>query len=275
MVLPPRPLRLQSSFVWKFQLGGLALLLGALAVAVAVVLWQAAAVRALLDQNGIWAAGQEAAGASAGGEVTTHLGILHSYTLHVKYLDGQGAEHAGVLEFDALFASVDRDKDPVVRFLADAPERFALSWAQDLGTSRWAAAGVWVLLGAGLIGGAIGAGGWFVLRRLGDARRCARQADEYVARITSVVPQYVKGRHSGNAYLFAAQTVDGRPITGKADFPLAHTPLFADREGTSMLVLAAQDCLQRPVAPRDDFFPFALTAEEQAAARAALGQTAG
>src|SRR5690349_20754522 len=62
MAFPPRPLRLKSSFVWKFRLGGFALILGGLAAAGGFAWWLSGSARAIVEESSIWAAGVPASG---------------------------------------------------------------------------------------------------------------------------------------------------------------------------------------------------------------------
>src|SRR5882672_5989534 len=129
MLLPPCPLRLKASFVWRFQLGGIVLVLVGVASAIGYAWWQYSAVRELLDQTSIWAAGVPALRTEVGGKETTHKFIFHSYELDVTFLDATRTKHESKLEFDSFGSEVDQTATPQVRYLKDDPGRFALSWA--------------------------------------------------------------------------------------------------------------------------------------------------
>jgi hypothetical protein len=273
MLLPPCPLRLQTSFVWKNQLVGVLLLLIGIAASLGYAWWQYDAVRELIEQTGIWQAGVPAAWSEVKGEVTTNRFIFRGYDLDVTYLDAQGARHQGKLKFDTLGGAVDQKRDPVVHYLKDAPDRFALSWSMDVRTSRWVSVGFMALVGIGLVGGSFSYLGWLALRRLADARRCAARSDEVIVRITKVVPQMVQGRHTGNTIHFAGVTVDGREVAGKMVLAKKYEPLYADPSLQTMVALVPPENPKRAVVLRSDFHPFLLTTEEQAQVRAAIARS--
>jgi hypothetical protein len=272
MLLPPRPLRLRSSFVWLNQLGGIFLLLAGIAVAIGYGWWQADEVKALLTQSRIWRDGVAAQRAEVGGQVRTKQFIFHSYELDVSYVDASGATHEHELEFDTLLDKVDEDTEVSVRHLADAPERFALSWAMEVKTSRWMAIIFLGLVGVGLIGGSLVYLGCHALRLLANGRRCARRSDEVVVQITQVTQQVTQGKHNANVYHYQGQLDDGRPITGKVSYALKHEPLFADPTRQTMIALVSPENLKRPLSLRGDFHPFALSEDEQAAVRTAIAR---
>jgi hypothetical protein len=270
MLLPPCPLRLKASFVWKYQLGGVALLIVGLASAIGYAWWQYDAVKELIDQDRIWQAGVPALGSEVSGRVTTNKFIFHGYDLDVKYLDADRTRHESKLEFDTLGVEVDQAVTPTVRYLKDDSSRFALSWAIEVKISRWFSIGFMAIAGIGLIGGSFTYLGVLALRRLGDARRCASRSDEVLVRITRITQQIVKGRHTGNEYLYAGQTVDGRAVSGKVIFPVKHEPLYVDSTKQTMIVLVPQENLKRVVVLRGDFHPLDLTPDEQAKVRAGM-----
>ncbi len=100
MVLPPCPLRLQSSFVWKNFLAGTIMLAIGVAAAVGYAWWQYDSVGELLDQTRVWRAGVPAPQTEVKGEVTTHKFVFRSYDLNVRYVDQKGALHEGKLTFE-------------------------------------------------------------------------------------------------------------------------------------------------------------------------------
>jgi len=270
MALLPTPLRLNSSFVWKTQLGGIALIIFGLGCSVGFAWWESSAIRKLVDQSRIWPRGAVALQTSVTGNVTSHSFILNDYDLDVTFRDGNQVQHQGKLEFDTFISKADQDSEPVVHYLSDDPEKFALSWAVSAKISRWAAIGFELLVGVGLLGGLCTFSGVMVLRRLSDARWCALRTTEVVVRITQVVPTKAKGRHVGNQYHFAGRMVDGREVLGKTVFPIKYEPLFADGAKRSMLVLIPQENVKRPVVVRGDFYPFDLTPDEQAKVRQSM-----
>ncbi len=274
MVLPPCPLRLQSSFVWKNLLAGTIMLTIGVAAAVGYAWWQYDSVGELVDQTRVWRAGVPAPQTEVKGEVTTNRFVFRSYDLNVRFVDQKGALHEGKLTFDTLGGEVDQKRDPAVHYLENAPDRFALSWAMDVTTSRWVAVVFMAVVGVGLVGGSFGYIGWLCLRRLADARRCAARSDEVIVRITKVVAQMVHGRQAGTTYHFEGQTVDGRTVAGKAVMQKNQEPLFADAARQTIVALVPPENPKRAVVLRQDFHPFQLTADEQAQARAAIARGA-
>ncbi|HET7537291.1 MAG TPA: hypothetical protein VFJ90_12605 [Candidatus Didemnitutus sp.] len=269
MVLPPCPLRLKRSFVWKYQLGGIALLLVGVAAAIGYAWWQYDNMVELVEQSKIWRGGVVAPSCAAGGKVTTHKFFFHEYKLDVKYMDAARKAHAGKLSFDTV-TEINRDSEPEVRYLEENPEKFALSWAVDVTTGRWLNIVFFAIVGVGLVGGSFSYLGYTALRRLAHARSCARRAEELLVRVTKIEPQMVKGKHTGNEYHYAGQTFDGRPVTGKIVFTVKDEPLFVDAEKQHLLALVSSDDLKRSTVLRRDFYPFDLNEAEQAAAREAL-----
>jgi len=273
MVLPPCPLRLQSSFVWKNLLGGGLLLLAGLGASAGYAWWQYDAVRQLVDQTEIWKAGVPAPQCEVKGEVTTNHFIFRGYKLDVKYRDPRGAIHQGRLELDTLGGAVDQKREPVVRYLEKEPDRFALSWSMDVRTSRWASFAFMAVVGVGLVGGSFACLGLLALRRLADARRCAARSDEVIVRITKAEPQVVQGRQTGTIFHFAGQTVDGRWVAGKTSLARKSEPLYADPSLQNLVALVSPESPKRAVVLRGDFYPFLLTSDEQAQVRAAIART--
>lgn len=270
MLLLPSPLRLKSSFVWKNLLGGLVLVLIGIGAVVGFAWWQADTVNELIDQSRIWKTGREAWSTEVKGKVTTNHFILHEYDLDVTFTDANQALHQSKLKFDTLFGEVDQAREPMVHYLENDPEHYALSWSMDVKTSRWAAIVFMAVMGIGLIGGSFTFLGVAALRRLADARHCTRRVNEIAVRVTQVVPTLVKGKHTGNEYHFTGRTIDGREFSGKTVFPVKYEPLYADGSKQTMLALIPQENVKRPVILRGDFYPFDLTPEEQAKVKQAV-----
>jgi hypothetical protein len=274
MVLPARPLQLKSSFVWLNRLLGIGLVLAGLAAGVGYAWWQYDAVRELWEQSQIWAVGVPALSTTVGGEVKTSRAIFHEYKLEVHYVDALGVTHEHKLEFDTLGGAVDQDREAMVHYLEADPDRFALSWAVDVKTSRWASIAFLGLVGVGLIGGSLFFFGGVAWRTLSAAQRCAHRSDEVIVRITRVVAQTNKGKHDADVYHYAGETIDGRVVTGNVLFSLKHGPLYADPAHQTMVALVAPENLKRPVIVHDDFHPFVLRDTEEAEVRSAIAARA-
>jgi hypothetical protein len=270
MLLPPRPLRLRASFIWKFQLGGLALVAVGVAATIGYAWWQLDALKELLDQSRVWAAGVPAEYCEVSGKVSTTKAIFHNYTLDVIYVDAARKRHQAKLEFSTLVTEMDQARNPVVRYLKDEPGRYALSWAVEAKTSRWASFLFMTIVGVGLVGGSFSFIGVVMLRRVADARRCARRSDEVIVQITQLTPQVVNGRRTGTEYRFSGQVAGARTVTGKVVFSTKEEPLYADAAKQTLVALVAQEALQRPVVLRSDCHPFELTADELAKVRAEI-----
>jgi hypothetical protein len=269
-ILPPRPLRLRPSFVWKYLLGGLALISLGVAIAIGSGWWQLDCAKELLDESRIWSEGIAAQQATMSGDVTTHKFIFHEYKLQISYVDATGMMHRANLKFDTLIGQIDDSQGPVVHYLKDSPDRFALSSAIDVSISRWASILFLAVTVVGLIGGSCILLGLRALWRLRDARRCATHSEEVIATITHFEAKVANGKHTRNIYHFSGKTADGRALKGKADFSSKESPLYAAKQ--TILVLAPQDNPDRAVAVRSDFHPFVLNAEEAKRARAELSR---
>jgi hypothetical protein len=270
MLLPPTPLRLQSSFVWKYRLGGLVLLAVGISAGAGYAAWQYNTIRELLDQARIWRMGEPALEVRVSGREKTSKGIFHGYELDVEYVDAREGRHKRTMKFDTLGGEVDQNAEPAVHYLKDDPDQYALSWAMDVTTSRWCSIGFMMLAGVGLIGGSFSFLGWRALRRLLDAQRCAARSDEVIVEITKVRPQKVHGKITANEIFFTGLTPDGREVKGDTTFPIKFEPLWADASQRRMVALVPPENLKRAVVPRGDFWPFEFTADEQAKVRAAI-----
>lgn len=263
MLLPERPLKLKSSFVWKSRLGGVLGIVAGLAMLVGVGWWQSGEVRRLLDEKALWARGVAASGVEVSGRETTNRFLFHSYKLKVAYRDADGRRHGGKVEFDTVVGSIKNGRRASVHYAPEAPERFVLSWALEVERSRWGSMAFFVAVGV-VVGGLFVVVGVGALRKLADARHCAVRGEEVVARITKAVQQTNHGKHTSTTYHFEGALADGRIVAGKADFPAKHRPLVLDPEGATMLVLATPAQPKRPVPLRGDCHPYALSGVELA-----------
>ena len=261
MLLPERPLKLKSSFVWKSRLGGVLGIVVGLAMVVGVVWWQSGEARRLLAEKALWARGVAASGVTVSGRETTNRFLFHSYKLKVSYLDADGRRHGGKVEFDTVVGSIKNGRRASVHYAPENPESFVLSWALEVERSRWGSMAFFVAVGVGM-GALLVVVGVGALRKLADARNCAVRGEEVVARLTKVVRQTNHGRHTRTTYHFNGALADGRIVAGKVDWPAKHQPLLLDPQGATILVLATPDQPGRPVALRGDCYPYALTGVE-------------
>ncbi len=270
MLLPPSPLRLLPSFVWKYRLGGLALLAVGIAAGTGYAVWQYHGIRALLEESRIWQQGESAPTVDVSGHVETSKAIFHEYKLDVEYTDARQVKHKHRLDFSTLGTEIDQKADPNVHYLKADPDQFALSWAVEAKTSRWCSIGFMMLAGVGLIGGSFSFLGWRAMRRLADAQRCAARSDEVIVEITKVRQTNVHGKVTANEIKFAGRMPDGREVTGETSFPIKFEPLWADGSRLRMVALVPPENLKRAVVLRSDFWPFLLTPEEQEKVRAGI-----
>jgi hypothetical protein len=255
--LPPRPLRLSAGFVRRSIVGTALCVVFCLAACVGYPAWQAFQARAILDDEALWNGGLAARQASAEGKETSHDFILNEYDVVVTYRDQAGHEHKGRTKFDTLFSSIDANAQPVVHYDPREPERFALSWAHDQLSGRWAS-----VAGLALVGAAIGIVLLFearqLLRRLAAARRAAVASDEVELAIARIVRVSQYGRATGLVrYYYRVPTPSGekqREIAFNAK--KGHKPLFADAEETRLLALRSAEAPDRPVVLRNDLYPF-------------------
>ncbi len=237
--------------------------------------WQWFDAEELLDQSRIWKEGVPASAVEVQGRETTHKFVFHSYDLEVSYLDAKHSLHRGRVNFNSMTEG-DKTSTPIVHYLENDPEHFALSWAMELKSSRWAAIAFMTVLGAGLIGGAFAIGGMQAMRKFFDARCCVRRCDEIAVRITHIIEHIAKDEQTGTTYYFTGKTVEGQEVSGKVYFEVQHEPLFADGSKRTAVALISPENPKRPVVPRDDFYPFDLSSEEQARARAVIaGRSSG
>jgi hypothetical protein len=271
----PRPLRLKPSFVRRQTIGGVALLAAAVAVASTggVSAWGSASD--LSEQSRIWEAGITAPNAMAQGRVTTRFpfGLFHRYKFDVSYTDESGVFHQHVLEFETC-DEVGTSAEPEVRHLRGDADRFALSWAVHARGSRILAIGAVVVIGV-VMGGIFGLLGIHSLRHLSLARRRALRSEAVVARIASVRPVMLSGRHTSSVFNFEGRTADGRSVKGNTSIKIKQQPLFADPWGHTMVVLVGPRGSDRPFALLGDFHPFELTPGQQEAVRSALQSRGG
>ncbi len=269
MLLPPRPLRLNRLFVVEHITGGPALLLVGLAAACLGGWVTFGDASQLAEESRIWENGVPASQVSATCRVRTQRLVIHEHKVSVRYTDANGAEHRGYVDFSTLGAKYDGSKEAVVRYLREAPDRFALSWAVDAGTARILLI-VLLALGMFLATAAFGALGMRMLRRFATARRLAARSDEIAVRVVKVEPQLSRGRHKRSTFHYEGRAASGRELSGKESFPLDRPPLFADASGRTIVALVDPDDPSRLLLVHGDFLPFEPTPDEQAAIRAAI-----
>ncbi len=133
----------------------------------------------------LWENGVEAAQAGLSGEVTTTNLVFKDYELDLQWITQEGALHKGEVEFFRWFTGPGQSDEYKVRYLKDAPEKAALSWAYEGRFHGW----VFVLLLVGLGGGMLLVGVLLLgaaLKDVGQVNRLARQGTLVAAPIAAV-----------------------------------------------------------------------------------------
>src|SRR4051812_25526066 len=97
--LPPRPLRLQQSFLLKSYLWGVLWLLVGLGVGGAYIVWQTNDARRILRDQEVWANGTPSEFGNVHGTTRSRYGIFKEYSLDVSYTDASGSEHVDHFTF--------------------------------------------------------------------------------------------------------------------------------------------------------------------------------
>jgi hypothetical protein len=268
-ILPARPLRLSSKFVFKNYLGAFASLLFGLGIAVGGGIWQLGHAQDILEQKRIWQTGIQSRGAEASGKVTTRRAIFKEYNLTVRYVV-QGRIRTGKVEFDTLAVGADTKADPIVRYDPRRPQKFALSWAVDVTGARWVSFGVFFSF-------LVGIGGVFVwlfvstLRRVSDARACAAESDEVWLTITGVTRDQYGNTTFKFRYTAAGESTprDGQSVVGAK----MGAPLYRDEQTLAeVLGLVSARRPARPWLLSADLYPFDVPPGEREATLARLRQ---
>jgi hypothetical protein len=226
--------------------------------------------RDLSEESRIWESGLAAPQASGWVTNKTRRFPFRTSKLDVTYIDAAGKHHRHEVEIDTIWGSIDGSKRPVVRYLPEHADRFAVSWAVEARASRIANVVALGVLGVGLVAAAFGVIGIGALRRLSLARRRAFDSEEVVVRITKVEPKAGPRGYAGDVYHYAGKTADGRELSGKESFRKNEEPLFADASRTTIVVLVDPLDPGPALVVRQDFRPFVLTPEEESAVRAAI-----
>jgi len=275
--LLPRPLHLRAGFVRRSYLGAIACFLGGGAALIAYPALEISEAKDTLADAEIWKTGVPAEGLNLEGHRTTHQAILDSYDLTVDYADQQGGEHHGRVKFSTLFASVDKGSPWHVRYDPKAPDRFALSWAVDLTWARWTAFGFMTFVGVGL-GLMFVAGGFLVMRRLGDARQAAVQSDEAELELEGIVQITKYRRPTGQVkYRYRVPTAAGKTKVRELllNDKKGQKPLYADAAKTRLFALRPPRAPDRPVVLRADLYPFEVPGWDAATVAAHLARQLG
>jgi len=262
MVLPPPPLRIQTSVFTSAVF-----LVIVSAVMTALMGWSVAneahAAAALMHERALWGHGVPAADGSYEGEVETHRLVFHSYKLTVKYRDDQGRAHEGSREFSALGGGFDPNQAVEVRYAPDDPEDFVLGAAVDMSGRRWASIGFSGSIGPFLIG-LFGCLAVTAARAVSRTMRCAR--DGYPVEVELIgAPE--RDQYQNTTYRFRVagegmSTVHGATLRKQGPVVVRDDPTRAlgvrSRSNPSAVILLGEDG-----------YPFALSLEARDAMREA------
>ena len=122
-------------------------LLVGLALGVGSIYWGIQGLGGVITEGSLWEKGTPAPHVRVGGRVQSNRMIIKTYKLDVDFHDAAGGVHHGYQEFTTLFASVDQERPPELRYDASDPSRFALSWARDVTGGRLSAAVFFIVMG--------------------------------------------------------------------------------------------------------------------------------
>jgi hypothetical protein len=258
MILPSPPYRVSPTFVrglWKqvifFGLFGCGLLAAGLWLCVPEALH-------ILSERDVWRRGEPALEAAVKGREKTQRLIFHSYELDVSWTGQDGMPRSGRVEFQTVFGSIDQSVPVEVRTLPEDPQRFALSWGQDVIVYRWMAALFFLAVGVGL-GGLILTVPLATVVELRLANDCAHDSSEIHA---DAVQTKVDGNNVH--YKISGVTPWGGPID--ATFVannLFGGPLFVDDAGSRVLVLVSPRRPGKALVIRDNFLPYEFDVAER------------
>ena len=270
------PLRLHPGFVRRTYLGLCAAVIFGLAAAIVYPVMELGAARKLMDAVATWQTGTDAEDASAEGHETSHNFILNSYHLDVEFVDQQGGQHKGKVEFDTLFASVDQKAPVHVKYDPQNPDHFAFSWMIDMKATAWAAIAFMSLMGIG-IGLLCLALARQMLQGLAAARRAAVDAVESSVGLMKIVEVRQYGRATGVVkYQYATTNAAGKLKRREVVFNVKkqQAPLYFDQASSRMFVLQPP-APHQPVVLRNDFYPFDVSEHDRPALLARLERLRG
>ncbi len=265
------PLRLHPGFVRKSYLGLCALVLFGLAAAIVYPVMEIGEARKLMSATALWQTGTDAEDATVEGHETSHNFLLNSYHLNVEFVDQQGGQHKGKVEFDSLFASVDQKAPVHVKYDPQNPDRFAFSWMIDMKATAWASIAFMTLVGLGL-GLLFLFGARQMGQRLAAARRAAVDAVESSVALVKIVEVRQYGRATGvMKYQYATTNAAGKTKRREVVFNVKkqQAPLYFDQASSRMFVLQPP-APHQPVVLRNDFYPFDVSAHDRPALLARL-----
>lgn len=262
--VPARPLKLHPAFVARYVFGVLLMLAMGLGFGSWLAIRQYQGAMNLLGQSTVWQRGVPAPSCSVEGTRTTMKLVFHAYSFRVSYRDERGNPRTGDLAVETIFSPIDDRREPVVRYLKEAPDRFALSWAIEVRNNSWLS---WTLCSTVAVMSLCGISvAVFLFKELRLAILCAQKSDEILLPITKVTKEYRRGEFNISVYHFEGANGRGQIFKGKARFSEQYEPLFADSSKTKMVGLVSVHAPERPVVLRCDLLPFKRRKAQQDAA---------
>ena len=208
----------------------------------------------LLRTSKVWQRGVPSSSCTVEVKESTFKFVFHTYEFKVSYCDSRGELHNGTCEVDTVFSTIDQGREPVVRYLKEAPDAFALSWVLDVQNSAWLS---WsCFAAAGILSFCCIAGVVFLCNELRLAFLCAQKSEEILLPVVKVSQESSRGGSKINVYHFQGENGRGQSLKGKARFSERQGPLFADASKTKMVALISEQAPRSPVVLRCDLQPF-------------------
>lgn len=258
-VLPERPLKLKRSFILGSVLGGGAALVAGIAAGAAYLIWQGYEAKAILEDGERWEHATPVEGGAEGSE-SSHMFVLNTYDLRVRYLDPNGSAREAKVEFTTFIGGPDTEREIEVRYDPEHPDHPLLSWAIETIPGRWRAVAFMSAAGV-LIGWAFVFLGWMGLARWRSARAVAARSVEVACPIADHKVENVKGQDMATFFYELPDIPELPPGRKKKK----HKAVFTLKQGgpilvggNALLVLVSPDLPQLPFAVREDFHPFEL-----------------
>lgn len=252
-------LRVHPKFLVSRSLGGVLLLLAAVGVAAGSAVLVSGMAASILEDGRVWRTGTVAKHAEVQGTQTTSHFIFRSYELQVSFADASGEVRSAKASYGLLFGSLDVDAPLEVRFDPSAPERVALSWAQQALVPRWLQVlfvGAIMVLG---FGGFLGWAGLKALRRFRDVRAAAARPEVQLLGVLSETAVIVNGKPTGATRIeWASEGEVGTFVLEKDEQLAALTP-------DTLVALRTPGAPGRPVVLHGNGYPFVLTEHELSA----------
>ncbi len=251
--MPMPALRVHPKFLVSRSVGGVLLLVAAAAVALASTSIVAGMARDILEDRRVWRMGAVAESAEVQGTHKSSRFISNRYDLQVSYVDGTGEVRNARVSYGLMFGSLDVEAPVEVHFDPAAPERVALSWAQEALVSRWLEV---LLVGAVMVlgfGGLLAWAGRKALQRLRDVRAAAVRPGRQLLGVLGSTDVVVNGRPTGAVRIeWASEGEAGAFVLEKGKQVLALSP-------DTLVALRTPGAPGRPVVLHGDGYPFVLS----------------